>query len=265
MDNLKKAVAALTAITTIATSAMSIASTTLSASAATTSLYLTSSQLTQNETVKVSGVNVTVPSGFYRIDVNVKNNTGFKGYGLSLDLTNCNILTYGGSVVCKKNMTDCETAINGNVCSFTYANSKDKSNDGTLFSVYVKKQNNSYINLGIRDFNNGSTNIIKPNDKYSSTGIVTSNSCVIGDANGDAKVNSSDAVLIKQKGNLSVKTINANMSYYFPKIKIVRQVDVNDDGYVNSTDATQILDYYACDIANNVYKNNLEIGKRYYL
>jgi hypothetical protein len=94
--------------------------------------------------------------------------------------------------------------------------------------------------------------------------IDTAHACIIGDANGDSNVNSSDSVLISKHSGYTTKQVNSNLSTWFPCVKIVRQLDVNNDGYVNSTDSNQVVEYYANALVSKAYSTNPEIGKTYY-
>jgi hypothetical protein len=248
----------------IALTSVSSIGASVSAQAATTSLTVSSSKLTSSVVID----NVTVPSGYYKIDICAKNNQGFDGLGMELAFTNFSPVTKSGEIVYESSkMGTWATAVSS---SGTYAlaglSSKLVSTDCTIISVYAKKNSGtSSVKLTVKSLTNSDTGKEYISSSTTTTSkIDTAHACIIGDANGDSSVNSSDSVLISQHSGYTTKQVNSNLSTWFPCVKIVRQLDVNDDGYVNSTDSNQVLEYYANALVSKAYSTNPEIGKTYY-
>lgn len=234
----------------------------VSAQAATPSMTVASSKLTSS--VVVDGV--TIPSGYYKIDICAKNNPGVNAWAVSLTFNNFSIVKSSGNVVCKSSKFGNITAEgSGNSYAFVSGSTSIVNSDCTFFSVYAKKSSGtSSVNLSVNLFTNTNTGTNYISSSSTTSKIDTAHACIIGDTNGDSSVNSSDSVLILQHSGYTTKQVNSNLSTWFPCVKIVRQIDVNDDGYVNDTDSNQVLEYYANALVSKAYSTNPEIGKTYY-
>jgi hypothetical protein len=237
----------------------------VSAQAATPSITVSSSKLTSS--VVVDGV--TIPSGYYKIDVCTKNNPGVNAWGVGLTFTNFSVVKSSGNVVYTSSaFGDITVAVNDDLYGFSYASTSVTSSDCTMFSVYAKKNSGtSSVKLEVKDFSNVSSSGTKTYISYgtsTTSKIDTAHACIIGDVNGDSSVNSVDSVYISQNSGYTTKYINSKLSTMFPYVKIVRQIDVNDDGYVNDKDSKQVLEYYSNTLVNKAYSTNPEIGKTYY-
>ncbi|MBQ8297932.1 MAG: hypothetical protein IJX77_09130 [Ruminococcus sp.] len=102
-----------------------------------------------------------------------------------------------------------------------------------------------------------------PDAIESSPVMLKANQFIVGDADGNGSVNSLDAseVLGATSGGTSlvVDTIAPFHTDYFPKAICAGAPDANQDGYINSTDADDILDYYSAVAVGNTYSGN--VGK----
>lgn len=92
-------------------------------------------------------------------------------------------------------------------------------------------------------------------------------SYMLGDVNGDNRVDSKDSVCIlsvldnKNVSSVSVYKVANELYSWFPQAKAAEVADANLDKYINKSDANAILSYYSSSMAG-VYKGN--IGKNFY-
>ena len=251
MDNFKKAIAALTAITTIATSAMSIASTTLSASAATVGSYISTTK--KGDVIKVD-INLNSETYLSSFNVAITIGDGFSFYG-----NKANVSSKFGSFV---------PVINRNTLGITNASGEDIKVRNGVVSFYIKTKSNL----------NSSNNKITYNVNAAALSLgdvqiagMTNSSMSVnysrGDANEDKKIDSKDSVcILNALNNNMVNTVSidwlnhGHLSEWFPNITTAEAADANADGFVKKNDSDLILDAYS-KMISNTYKGN--VGKTY--
>lgn len=91
-------------------------------------------------------------------------------------------------------------------------------------------------------------------EEYSTPVMLKAREYIVGDADGDGRVDASDAscilTAIENHPTYSVKVIQNTFNNYFPGAKASAAPDANQNGYINNTDAEKIMDYYV-DIATH--------------
>ena len=251
MDNFKKVIAALTAITTIATSAMSIASTTLSASAATVGSY----------------ISTTKKGDVIKVDINLNSEIYLSSFTVGITVSD-GFSFYGNKANASSPLGQCITSINGNTLSITNASNSDVKVKNGVISFSIKTKDN------LNSTNNKITyNVVLATSSSGDVQIagMTNSSMSVnynrGDANGDKKIDSKDSVCILNALNnnmvnaVSIDWLNhGHLSEWFPNITTAEAADANADGFVKKNDSDLILDAYS-KMISNTYKGN--VGKTY--
>lgn len=217
----------------------------------------------------------TIYEGYSRIDVMFENFDEIIEYGIHIQLGDGYepVMNYFGDAVCCDVYTNYNLKINSynaaeNSVFFTIAthddylftNEEDYLN-GCFFSIYVKKTNEySSSNATANVVFTNTDYILKSNGSYyvsptddteiDVSEMLSSNEYIVGDVNGDGRVNTSDASAIfsgiSQHNNapFSVNTINSSFRTWFPNSTCAASPDANEDDIINSSDADDIMEYF---------------------
>lgn len=216
-------------------------------------------------------------AGDFRINIKIADNQGLAGFGFQLryssdfvaitETGHPSVSTYKsgnvgiGLIVCNANSTDRKLAVSGATSSLVY-------NDGTIVTVYLRPVNAATLTEAkIQGMITGFTvksmdllhqQVIPPTDYTSPSGYTELLPYMIGDINGDGVVNISDAIALMSALNNHSYTVSTagnhfascygmyvgeNNDYF-----VFAVGDVNGDGFINSDDSDDILEYY-----NDVY------------
>ncbi len=237
------------------------------------SLVIHTSRLTKSE---VSGTY----AGDVKIEVSLSSPCNVAECGITVVLGNGLAFrqTSGGNPACSTSFSSMGRKLVGSQSASVAGIASDS--DGivvtNLFSFYAYKtgslnSNNGTVSVKVSSLSGKSGDIklsnVKVDDDNSTVNINPSTGYVLGDVNGDNRVNSKDSVKIlsalnsKRVSTVSVYKLANDLSSWFPQAKAAEAVDANGDKYVNSADSDAILDYYAANMSH-AYTGN--IGKNFY-
>lgn len=243
----------------------------IKANAASASLYLTSTEYKSGTSFKNGNNTYNVTETIYGISLRIKNNPGFASTALKISFTNCSLYKSSSNIWFIDGMISSPTKIydsSEKTLTLVSGSGSEIEGNGTLYTFFVKKTGTANIKVQALTFADSSgTDITGIAGTSKSIGTTTSNSCKVGDVNGDNAVDSKDAtalaVGIKGKYSIDISTstssyistttMNSSLSSVFPKAKYVEQLDTIVDKKINNDDYKEILEYYADKIAGKQY------------
>ena len=244
MNNFKKTIAALTAITTIATSAMSIAGTTLSVSAATTSLG------DINEDGAVDYKDAALNLKYYAAALSNKKSgdeslfASCKDLGMTDEKIKAMDVNGDGRIDSRDSIAIIEYSA---AKSLGYLKVLTSENLTEIEELYKSDAFNKYCQFVC----DAMYRCVVNTDDINNFKVFEFSEVKMGDANGDGVVDSKDAVstlntyALSLTKNSSVKNMeDENEAKEF-------NADINCDGVIDSKDAVEILQTYAENLANN--------------
>ena len=254
MKTFKKITSMITALTML--SAMTVLPTSAVQTTEYTVSYDTLTQAIQTEDGS------TVPAGSVAVTVSVSGNIGFDANTFNLDIGEDNsILTNleGNPIITKEHaFGDALVAAatdDSQVCVTAAMSSFFRSN-GELFTFYLANGASEDVEItstneeallimgGSLSGEPDATNlIIEYHPPYMEYYYLS------GDATNDNLVNANDATAIYQgisaAGGGEINVVNDPVSTYFPNISFASQPDANQSGWINTYDATAVLQYAA--------------------
>ncbi len=225
-------------------------------------------------------IDFTVDNGRMRGDVVFNNVPEVASAGFNIELGDgLKFVPYSGS----RYISNCHENFNGmyyfniiddqNV-AFVYASAAQEDLNGTFFSFYVEPTNVSvpsnstgnviFQGLGYLGNDHGSF--------YSASGsssiiietpvILESGEFIYGDADDNTVVDGSDVTrimaAINEYGNdIPLSSFTENTLTKLPTYTTAFASDVNNDGYIDSTDYTAVLQYYGLMLAGSPYTGNI--------
>lgn len=249
--SVKKAIATVTAIATISTSAMSIAGTTISASAATVGTNITTSKTGDLITVSIN-LNTATYLNSFNLSINIGNGFDFYGNNASATCAVSNPITFvSGKTLGITTASNDSVKVKNSVITFKMKANKSLNSNNNKITYNVDSAISSSGDVQISGMSNTTLK----------TGYTR------GDVNADKTINSSDSVLILQALDShmlsSVPVSGLNHGYlddWFPKISSAEAADANVDGYISKEDSDTILKAYSSMLVNT-YTGT--VGKTY--
>jgi hypothetical protein len=237
-----------------------------------TEVYLTVEKLSSSTSVN----GITIPAGYYKVDVKTINNPGVATVALGFALTNLTPKLNSGNPVIKNNLI-APGIISYNSTSkrlaVLYSGTENMDDDGTLFTFYVSKSTGTAsITTTIGSFADSSGAPLITSDLTFSGSINSTTLYKVGDSNGNGSVTAEDATTIltalqnhyMPNASIAVKAIQNNLNSWFPNARCADAVDADQDGYISSADSNAILNYYAYVLMGETYNGTVGT-QRYYI
>lgn len=204
-----------------------------------------------NEDLVLEDGNV-IPAGAVALTVNISNNEGFDSSATKLCIEDADYLVdkNGNPIILKGELLNNSIiagAIKDNNIVVSSASAVEANSDGDMFTVFVSTSPSDVVAFDI------SNSPICDNQNNTRS---TRYTYYIGDVNNDISyidaVDASQllhALELYDSGNqyafLPVSYANANLSTYFPYLDFAEAADTNKNGYIESTDANNILAFYS--------------------
>ncbi len=267
-------------ISTFAASIMAVSALTavsVSAASATDVDALAVSTETVATATTVDGT--SIPAGTVAITVSISNNSGFSTSSVKLDLGSAYdvVLDSEGKPVVSAGTALGESLIGSynkeDIVVITSASVDENTVNGEMFTFYAYTDETS---------SDKSVNILDSQMDETASGISTCSTtdtrCICGDINGDGVITAVDAANILSaldlvnRDRLHYDIACEDPQYYFPGILSVRAAyiwnfgsDFNESSEVEivpvtSNTSQEILDYYACQQADELYTGTSYIG-----
>lgn len=225
----------------------------------------------------------SIPAGTVAITVSISNNSGFSTSSVKLDLGSAYdvVLDSEGKPVVSAETALGESLIGSynkeDIVVITSASVDENTVNGEMFTFYAyADENSSDTAINILDSEMDET--ASADASGISTCSTTDTRCICGDINGDGVITAVDAANILSaldlvnRDRLHYDIACEDPQYYFPGILSVRAAyiwnfgsDFNESSEVEivpvtSNTSQEILDYYACQQADELYTGTSYIG-----
>ena len=203
----------------------------------------------------------TVPAGAVAVTIEVQHNYGFDANSFTFELgQDCTLLTNDqNQLIIQKGVVTDEalfgSCVDENRVCVTFASASSCIGNGSVFTFYALPTGNSGL-VSVSNFASSPeslTPIDLGNDSICGSVVGNYYMFLRGDVTYDDVVDAADASTIlaglnnSPNGELTLDEIRANYSAYFPDLRVAEEADANASGWVNSYDATIILNFAAAE------------------